>query len=528
MLALVYFVCSKLARMTILPGEAASFIWPAAGVSVAALFIYGYNLWPGVALGTILASGLTTEDFFPTEFYAALGSALGALIGAFLLMRVGFDRSLERIKDVTKFAIFGVIVASTISATIGVYGLLLGNLIPPDEFFYTWSTWWIGDTLGILIYAPLLFLWDGATLKRLLRKRNRIPLFPIVTFSTLIIICIVVFQFLPLTEEGVNPYKFLVIPIFPIIALYFGQRGNTTAMAIAFTIAIVSTTFRYAPEQSHYLSLAVLQQAVGLLSISFMYITAGIAERDQARRKLEMRTMELNRQSTYFKQLNKAKDEFISFASHQLRTPATGIKMYLGMLRNDAFGPLTREQKNSIDIVFEANERQINLIEDLLTTAEVDMGEFVLSKTKTNINNLIHDVIQGLLPAINSRNQTIHYDCEPGNYIRAIDPLKMSIVVENLIDNASKYSANGNDIEVKLSLHDGHVYIKVKDEGVGIAKKDMKNLYKKFSRIENKLSSERGGNGLGLYMIKQIVMLHGGEMSVSSKPGAGTTFTVIL
>jgi signal transduction histidine kinase len=142
------------------------------------------------------------------------------------------------------------------------------------------------------------------------------------------------------------------------------------------------------------------------------------------------------------------------------------------------------------------------------------------------MKHVVSKVIDGLASTIAERNQTIKFIHGRGNYISKVDRSKISIVLENLIDNASKYSPPGKKIEVKLASSKSKLNITVKDEGVGIAKKDISKLFKKFSRVENEFSVLRGGNGLGLYWVKKIVKLHGGTITVTSKPGQGTVFTL--
>ncbi|MDQ5982388.1 MAG: hypothetical protein QG549_385 [Patescibacteria group bacterium] len=528
LLTIVYLVCAELSEKTIVPGEAATLIWPSAGVGIAALYIFGYRLWPGIALGVLLHSTSDMRPFFPFAMCAALGATIAAVISVYLLKKTQFDRSLTRMRDVTKFVIYAGLLAPTISATIGVGGLVWGQIIGPEQFLYTWTTWWIGDALGILVYAPLLLVWDKTSLKKILTLRKGVFITAVSTLLLLAIMVAFVFGVLPLSPEGINPYKYAIMPLMPIIALYFGQRGNVTAMAIALTLAIIFTVIRYQPGQSYYLTLGILQQAVAVLSLSFMYVAAAIGERDAKKRALVRRAIELDEKRAYFQQLSDAKDEFISIASHQLRSPATGIKMHLGMLRTGILGNVSSEQQASIDAAYETNERLIMTIEDLLTTAELDAGGLALAREKVDIKELLQSVVDSLTTVVSGRDQTVEIYYGPGQYIRKIDRKKFSIAIENIIENASKYSHPKTTVHVGLARRGDRIIITVRDEGVGIVKKDIRKLFNKFARIPNELTTERGGNGLGLYLVKEIVESHGGRISVKSEPGVGTTFTISI
>lgn len=167
-------------------------------------------------------------------------------------------------------------------------------------------------------------------------------------------------------------------------------------------------------------------------------------------------------------------------------------------------------------------------IEDLLTTAELNAGGLALTRENVDLQELLRSSIDNMSTVISGRDQTIDYSYGPGEYVRNIDSKKIGIALENLIDNASKYSYPKTTVYVGLTKRDSRAIITIRDQGVGIEKKDIRKLFDKFSRIPNELTSERSGNGLGLYLVKEIVVSHGGRISVKSEPGVGTTFTVSI
>ncbi|MHB1864798.1 MAG: PAS domain-containing sensor histidine kinase [Candidatus Saccharimonadales bacterium] len=224
--------------------------------------------------------------------------------------------------------------------------------------------------------------------------------------------------------------------------------------------------------------------------------------------------------------LNDAKDEFISLASHQLRTPATVVKQYVGMLRMGYAGHLTEDQMKMLGIAYKNNERQLEIIEDLLRVAKVDAGKVYLDKTTCDLVLLINKAIMGQAILYESRNQTIAFSKPTHKMMASIDPKLMQMVLDNILDNAGKYSENGKVIDVHIHQDKLNTVITVKDHGVGIRKNDIPKLFKKFSRIDNPLSVSVKGTGLGLYWAKKILDLHGGHVEVDSKLDEGTTFTI--
>lgn len=246
------------------------------------------------------------------------------------------------------------------------------------------------------------------------------------------------------------------------------------------------------------------------------------------KQELEERTKLLTQQRTRLVALNKAKDEFISLASHQLRTPASGVKQYVGMLLQGYAGELTADQERMLHTAYESNERQLDIINDLLRVARIDAGQIKLKRTKVDIVAMLRDIIREQTDQFENRQQEIRFVTTGRKVTVMVDVPRLRMALENIIDNASKYSLEGKPITIDLIASRQRVSIYIVDQGVGIAKKDLPKLFQKFSRIDNPLSTIVGGTGLGLYLVKRIVDLHGGSVSVTSRPHKGTTFVITL
>ncbi|HSX48322.1 MAG TPA: ATP-binding protein [Candidatus Nanoarchaeia archaeon] len=228
------------------------------------------------------------------------------------------------------------------------------------------------------------------------------------------------------------------------------------------------------------------------------------------------------------RELERAKDEFVSLASHQLRTPASGVKAFTSMLMDGYAGKLTAKQRQFLQKVYDSNERQLRIIDDMLNVARADTGHLVLKKAKTDLKVLLEKITteQGAVAA--SRQQTLKFEASPGKFDAVVDEEKMRMAVDNLVSNAIKYTHDGGHIVVKLSRQKNKLLISIIDSGVGISKPDFKRLFQRFSRIDNELSAQVGGSGLGLYLVNTIVEMHGGEVEVESTLGKGSTFTICL
>ncbi len=246
----------------------------------------------------------------------------------------------------------------------------------------------------------------------------------------------------------------------------------------------------------------------------------------QREHRLELQNSHLAEQRKQLITLGKAKDEFISLASHQLRTPATGVKQYLGMVLEGIAGDTAEQQLPYLKQAYESNERQIKIINDLLRVASIDAGKVILHKQRADLVALIKGIIAEQASKFSERQQKVLFEPTPRTIFAVVDAGNMRMVLENIIDNASKYTPTGKAIEVTIGKAKGGVCIRVKDEGVGIAQEDIEKVFQKFTRVDNPLSVQVGGSGLGLYWAEKIIRLHGGTIEIDSEEGVGSTFSV--
>lgn len=255
--------------------------------------------------------------------------------------------------------------------------------------------------------------------------------------------------------------------------------------------------------------------------------TVGMQIAEYIRRKsIEKTTFSLREQKDRLIELNNAKDEFISLASHQLRTPATGVKQFVGMLVEGYAGDLTETQAMFAQKAYESNERQITIINDLLKVAQIDAGKVTLEKQETDLAVMMQSILEEQSGKFAQRQQKISFASPADSLPVSVDARHFRMALENIIDNASKYTEHGKSIKVTLSQDERFANITVKDQGVGIAEEDIEKIFYKFRRIDNHLSVLVGGTGLGLYWCQKIIELHGGKIDVTSRLGKGTTFKI--
>lgn len=231
---------------------------------------------------------------------------------------------------------------------------------------------------------------------------------------------------------------------------------------------------------------------------------------------------------THVVEVDKAKTEFVSLASHQLRTPLSAIRWYTELLLDGTQGPLLEDQKKFLEVINESNLRMIELVGSLLNASRIELGTFAIDPKDIDLIEISKSLIVELEPYLKEKNLKVveRYDENLRKYFG--DPGLLRIIFQNLLSNAVKYSLENNT--VNFSIEEGTesnmILIKVHDEGLGIPKKQQGMVFTKLFRADNVKTSVPDGNGLGLYIVKSIVEEVGGKIWLESEEDHGTTFFV--
>lgn len=236
------------------------------------------------------------------------------------------------------------------------------------------------------------------------------------------------------------------------------------------------------------------------------------------------------RDITREKQIDRAKTEFVSLASHQLRTPLSAINWYAELLRDGEAGKLTKQQQEFVDEIFQGNQRMIKLVNELLNVSRVDFGNFTIEPVDTDILDISRSVVKELRPGIMKKKLNVSEDYEGETLSYKADPNILRIVIQNLVSNAVKYTPDRGKITIKIATDKkaGKLIIVVSDTGYGIPKSQQNQIFTKLFRADNVQEMDTVGTGLGLYVLKSIVEESGGDVSFVSAENEGTTFTVTL
>lgn len=236
-------------------------------------------------------------------------------------------------------------------------------------------------------------------------------------------------------------------------------------------------------------------------------------------------TIEVFHDITKEKEIDKAKTEFVSIASHQLRTPLATISWYLEELIRKA-GTADDKQKNYLNEVYKASKRMITLINSLLNVSRIELGTYIVEPKQTNIIELVNQVLQDLNSQINNKHIAIKNTYQPNLPSLPVDAKLLTIILQNLLSNAIKYSKDGGIIEIKMLYNDLEFLICVTDDGYGIPKNQQSKIFTKMFRADNARSLEPEGTGLGLYIVREIIKATGGKIWFTSEENKGTIFSI--
>ncbi len=228
------------------------------------------------------------------------------------------------------------------------------------------------------------------------------------------------------------------------------------------------------------------------------------------------------------RQIESLQEDFVTIASHQLRTPATAIKQYLSLMLEGIYGKLPKKQKEVLTIVNDANNKEIDIVNSLLNISKLETSKLHMQKQPVDIVALLKIVAAHYGATLKSNKQKLVTEFPNGPVTLTLDRAYMMLAFENLLDNACKYTPPGKNIRLSVTETRDSYKIAFHDEGIGIRHRDIPKLYKKFSRLDNAAVTDVSGSGVGLYMVKHIVQLHGGTIRVRSKLHSGTTFMITL
>ena len=225
--------------------------------------------------------------------------------------------------------------------------------------------------------------------------------------------------------------------------------------------------------------------------------------------------------------IEKNKTQFLNLASHEMRGPVTVVRGYLPMLEDGLLGNLNERGRKAVPVI-SAKVLEMNaLIEQMIEAARLEDGALMLRPKDTDLRDIVSAAVEAAMPLIDDKHKVLLRCPERPVHVR-VDGERVKTIVSNLVSNAIKYSPAGGPVQCELVSRGGIARVSVTDSGVGIAKEDLSILFTRFGRVSTPQTNHLPGTGLGLYLARQLARLHGGEITVDSSPGRGSTFTLRL
>jgi signal transduction histidine kinase len=516
LLAIAYLGAARFGLALDAVGGFAAPVWPPTGLALASLLVGGVRLWPGVLVGAVAANFWAGAPA-AAALAIGVGNTLESVVAVSALRRAGFQNELERVRDVA-FLTAAALTSPLLSAGIGVLSLYLAGVVPPPQAGLALGAWWVGDVLGALVVAPLLLTFTRARVPApAWTASQRSEAFLVLAFTALSTWFVFAGR-----QQGSLGFQepFLVFPALVWAALRLGQRVAVRATFLVSAAAIAATIFQRGPFAGGALheGLLALQIFMGVVSVGVLLVGAAMAERrriqDSLRQAIELR------------------DEFLSIAGHELRTPLAALILDLGSLQRrmqkaattpTTNGALEALNGTSLRAVRHA-ERLSQLVDRLLEASQIQQGRRRLEPRPLDLRVAVGEVVERFAEQADRAGCRIAIEtAEPVTGLW--DALGIEQVASNLIVNAIKYAA-GKPIEVSVQARGKDAVLTVRDQGIGLAADEVDRIFDRFARAAP--TRNFGGLGLGLYITRQIVEAHGGSITVASQPGAGASFIVAL
>ena len=517
---LIYFVAGKLALKLAFVNASASPVWPPAGIALAALLVLGYRMWPAIFIGAFLVNYWTTPNIL-VSLGIASGNTLEALCGAWLVNRLaGATQVFDRPQNVFKFALAAGI-STAVSPLLGVTSLALAGYAQWSNYWQVWTTWWLGDTSGILIVAPLLLLWSIPSTQR---KWDRGQVIEVsVLLLLLVVLAEIVFGGWVRISARNYPVSFLCGPIVIWTAFRFTPRETATGVFVLSSIAIWGTLNGFGPFvlPTENQSLLMLQAWTAALTITAMAIAAAIAERNRAQAAIEQ-------QKEAVEAANRTKDNFLAMLSHELRTPLTPVIAALDALETE----MTPSElaKCSLSMIRRNVELESQLIDDLLDLTRIAKDKLQLRFGSLDAHEVIANVVEICRAEAQDRGLNIRVNLRAGAHHVLADAAKFQQIIWNLVKNAIKFTGENGEITIfTTNPEPATLVITVHDTGIGIEPEIMNRIFDPFEQGEQAFQRRYGGLGLGLAISKSLAQAHGGTLVAQSEGhDRGSTFVLTL
>lgn len=508
----VYFLAAKLGLNLALTEPEVSLVWPASGIGLAAILLFGYRAWPGILIGEFL-SNLTVGIPPLASLGMGIGNVFEGVVGAYLFHRCSKGPwILDRAQDTLCFLVFCGLLSPALSATIGTISLTIAREASWQAFGELWRTWWLGDVIGIIVVAPAVASWfEPQGMRPMARPLESLMIMALVALASLLVFG----GFISPSFHNL-PIAHIIVPFLILGAFRCSHRCLTHSLVLTASIAVLGSLRGYGSfvRENPSLTVMLLQIFIGVTASSMLLLGAALTETREAAEK--------NAALEKAQELNKLKDHFLSTISHEMKTPLSMIRGYAELLEDQY------PDQPLIAGILEGGQRLNQHLSNILDYNSLLSGSLPIYKTELSIAEVFEQVAHIEASAIEAAGQSLSLEIPTDQPIVCADSRRLTQVLQELVENARKFTPAGGQVGLRAAQADGEVEIAVWDTGKGIPQPQLESIWNAFTQLEIGDAVRVGGLGLGLAIVKQLVELHGGRVEVRSEVGKGSCFSIFL
>ncbi len=548
--AVLYYISAQTGLWLSFPVSKAAPLWPPAGLALALIILTGYRTWPAVTIGSLIANSLVflyldtdlSRGLIFSLVTLAIGNTLEAIFGYYLILR--FIKSKNPFHKTIHVFIFLLVALAMclIGSGIGSAGMVMNGIIESSNFIGNMSSWWVGNVVSILIITPFVICWSD----KFTFKWSKKQALEWGVFITALAIIIGIMNYNPLSETIQRSLPFLIVPFLLWLSFRFNLQITASGILIVSFIAIYFTIRGHGPFVlgSEDSSLLLLQVFIGIISISTIILYATVHERTVAQEamaqfnenleaKVKERTKELHEEIQMRKKteekikisnrkLRKANielDNFVYSVSHDLRAPIASVLGLVNLAKKEKDIEMMRQYLSMVALSAEQQDSFIKDILDLSRNARLEIDQEAIL-----FEEMINEIFDQL--KYGSEKKTIVKEVQVDQkHTFKSDQRRLKVIFNNLISNAIRYSGKADPhVKISIKVDDATARIHIHDNGQGIPKKHLKNVFKMFYRA----TEDNAGSGLGLYIVKETVEKLRGNVTLESEENKGTTVTLEL
>lgn len=493
-------------------------IWSSVGVALAAFLLYGVRIWPAIFAAALMVN-VSIGASLPSAFGIAVGYTIGPVVGAALLKWYtafsAYHPAFPRLRDSVGIMMSAALIP-ILTATIGITSLLLWGGLSFARFGEAWTSWWVADVLGILIFTPFILKWFNQPLfDRTVKQQIEMVLtLAAVTALTFLIFWVpdaafVFYLFIPLTWA----------------ALRTGPRGTTLSILLTSGIAATGTLAGFGPFATTG-NLIYLQTFLITTASIFLIFSSTVEERRAVFETLEQRAQDLEQALTTIRSEDEAKKEFIAILAHELRNPLATILSSIELINLQGFSATNTSML--LTTIDERSRAMVRLLDDLLDISRISKKKLILHKEHISVDRFMDKLNDIVTPLMKRYGHSFSLTKPPEELYLNADPVRLEQILMNLLANAARYTKAKGSIEVLSEAQEGMLAIHIRDSGIGIPRGMLRRIFEPFFQIDREQVPNEG-MGIGLTLTRELIEMHGGYIEAKSGGiGMGSEFIVRL